>query len=1692
MYRVELTARSTGKKKVDINTVVTISPNYDELVRTASNKLKIPTKKIRLFVKNSMILDTGLEITDQTDMEDLLRGNQTIVSATRGEEFRGKSKNGPAVGTKRFNDLMHRIGMPPGYPFYNLSYEDSSHNRGDNQMSDTPTSSESTRIQPIECIEFDEERKNIFPTLEGNVLNTFRNAVKDTPNLTEVVHYDFSIFDYKDKVEYSKDSHIRSIQNECRGIVICNRTGRVLARRFHKFYNIGEISDTLSECIADDFHSIRVFEKMDGSLVSPIMLNGTKLIWATRRQRSEDVEVLANELPGVNDFARYMLGQDITPLFEHCVSSNAPGLLFYEQDKLVLLALRHNITGQYIPIDSLPPTVLDKIETVNELHFDSYQEMARDISKRTNLEGVVLYHPSGRMYKFKTDWWVSVTRANKIGGSDGFLPEILGNTRTLKGVPTHQVWLTALRNTDDVISNSVMSIDDPTEQKNFIRFVEIIQRSIQRLKTDLVTWAKDSYNVAKAKEPIMSVAESVGLPRKIVNDALNSDTVGDELLHVLLKLAKKRKVRNLEEILDVSWDSDNVTCYVTNTELDVAVFDTCDDNVRDHVLCAYLPRKLSQILGVKEVLPDTVINLPRNYQADEGKIIGMHERFNKQNVWDLRIDLQPSVKGMYTAHNGNAEYALLLVQHGLFSNPDSRPHGEFAGVLIPTESVVTVKKIVDGMRQSFELRKLIKIRRIIDSRKTVKIFCDLDGVLADFEAGVQRVTGRGTRDQTVSKMWSRVLSHPGFFSSLDWTKDGEKLWDFIKEYKPTILTGLPYSCKNTIRKDKIRWCNQKLGADIDVITCNSNEKHRYANYGDILIDDRLENMKSWKALGGVFIHHISAERTIYELKRHCGLLSKVDANFPLSQTEVDTYQVVQPIETILTYLPSITEGVVGVDIEWDSHDLTNSISTVQIATSEKVYVIDMLNCTEVVKEELSVLLTDPNVIKLFFDASNQDIMRLQSDLINVIDFREWGVDTLTPIWQGDFPSLNILCRIMLDQQLQKELRMSSWDTRPLSMAQLEYAAGDAASLLDLYDVILSEERFTNPTRQNIYLKTTSKKSLSLDKNEYDPSIPTKVIYAGVFLTNKSRQLLLNTIKPGHSKTSAEHLTLLYEPGESDLRGFPISQTCVIRVDGTYSNSDLQCVRAWIGDNPYHITISTASGVPPSECNDVLSESYEDLQDGIDLTGTYGLLVTYDDDPLVIFTEKTRNRVRDFTEKAQIGESLRFKPNELSSGERLVLHEYADQNGLKSESSGKKGRRKLTLTKIRNGEKIRSNLPIYEHANDEKAKEKKVSSTFRITDLNVFESINFVQDGRAIRTHGSIGGDRIRWNGLADDRVKLLDDIDNSITPMMVVLRGLPGSGKSSLARILAGNSDNITVCSADQYFETKNGYEFSKDDLGKAHEFCYDRCREALESNRSAIVDNTNSRLSEYQKYLDLADEFDVEYQIIEVVCRDREQGRIFSERTTHMVPHRVIIQMMSRWETDDRAILVSAYDGWDIQSMFGNNDNNDNNDNNEIIRNTNHEIGVVQNNTFQQYLTDNRLFHSSKKRNRSHLWMAVNNRPNVFLDVPTRSYREFLLEYLKSGLNESDEPKYLVELPGKRFRMFFDVDFTEVVSTALIIKICRIVQNIIPHKIYVSGHNENHTGVHLKIPDYVVNYNEAIDIHSRVVASNTKLDISL
>ncbi|MDF3818593.1 AAA family ATPase [Leptospira sp. 96542] len=107
------------------------------------------------------------------------------------------------------------------------------------------------------------------------------------------------------------------------------------------------------------------------------------------------------------------------------------------------------------------------------------------------------------------------------------------------------------------------------------------------------------------------------------------------------------------------------------------------------------------------------------------------------------------------------------------------------------------------------------------------------------------------------------------------------------------------------------------------------------------------------------------------------------------------------------------------------------------------------------------------------------------------------------------------------------------------------------------------------------------------------------------------------------------------------------------------------------------------------------------------------------------------------------------------------------------------------------------------------------------------------------------------------------------TKTLLVLRGIPGSGKTTLAKTIS-LSNGAPIFSIDSYFETDSGeYEFDYKKNHLAYKECESKTKQALMDDVPfVIVDNTFTLDWELEPYSRLANEFGYRFFVVTVENR--------------------------------------------------------------------------------------------------------------------------------------------------------------------------------------------------------------------------------
>lgn len=207
-----------------------------------------------------------------------------------------------------------------------------------------------------------------------------------------------------------KDTFDSPLTKECRGLVF-DRSGRLVHRPFHKFFNLGE-SGGVPVAALDGSRLQAVLPKMDGSMVGFVPTTDAQglLHWIPKTKKSFAHPLLTEmrKAPEFESGAVHRVlsecGTAWTPLFEFTAPTNRI-VVRYPETHLSLLAVRHNRSGSYLSESQIEILRADTqypglplCDTASIKDLLSKAATAKGVSE----EGWVLVLDSGERVKVKT------------------------------------------------------------------------------------------------------------------------------------------------------------------------------------------------------------------------------------------------------------------------------------------------------------------------------------------------------------------------------------------------------------------------------------------------------------------------------------------------------------------------------------------------------------------------------------------------------------------------------------------------------------------------------------------------------------------------------------------------------------------------------------------------------------------------------------------------------------------------------------------------------------------------------------------------------------------------------------------------------------------------------------------------------------------------------------------------------------------------------------------------------------------------------------------------------------------------------------------------------------------------------------------------------------------------------------------
>ncbi len=251
-----------------------------------------------------------------------------------------------------------------------------------------------------------------FPLLED--ATEILQAVRHRPEINVCLHPGTDLASLLYAIS-ERDTFDCELRRECRGLLVDLMTNEIVLRPYHKFFNVGERPETqldvLSKACAAGNISAPI--KVDGSMIAMGWYRDDLIVATKRTIRKDAFYQQARELVQKMQEA---FGP-CTLIFERLyakLDDDAQSILEYPEDKLVLLDVRKNDTGEYIP-ESVYGTVCavlgithqsSGMSMVNKDVFPTFKDLYDAHYNRKYIEGWVL-PLNGDFVKFKTAWYIN-------------------------------------------------------------------------------------------------------------------------------------------------------------------------------------------------------------------------------------------------------------------------------------------------------------------------------------------------------------------------------------------------------------------------------------------------------------------------------------------------------------------------------------------------------------------------------------------------------------------------------------------------------------------------------------------------------------------------------------------------------------------------------------------------------------------------------------------------------------------------------------------------------------------------------------------------------------------------------------------------------------------------------------------------------------------------------------------------------------------------------------------------------------------------------------------------------------------------------------------------------------------------------------------------------------------------------------
>jgi len=232
---------------------------------------------------------------------------------------------------------------------------------------------------------------------------------------------------------------------------------------------------------------------------------------------------------------------------------------------------------------------------------------------------------------------------------------------------------------------------------------------------------------------------------------------------------------------------------------------------------------------------------------------------NNRNMADVLRTL-----GHELVHHRQNELGKIQNDSGKTGSEIENEANALAGVLMRDYGRINdtiYEAIIPSLKQIYEAEKSGRIQ----------IYCDMDGVLCDFDSRFEHFYGVPPREyanEKGQKAMEEAVDKVGvtYWSKMPWLKGGKELWNKISKYNPKILTS-PGKFIHA-REGKLIWIKENLNPQPqDIMFANTGKKFEAIKdktpqeiRNSMLIDDYYPNLAPWKEIGGIAIMYKSYDQ----------------------------------------------------------------------------------------------------------------------------------------------------------------------------------------------------------------------------------------------------------------------------------------------------------------------------------------------------------------------------------------------------------------------------------------------------------------------------------------------------------------------------------------------------------------------------------------------------------------------------------------------------------------------------------------------------------------------------------------------------------------------------------------------------------------------------------------------------------------